>query len=141
MISEPAVDPESISKEKLDAPQQLEWEIDSTVTECIKASQKTAKALIKDTESCLLQTDLYGSRYMKEVAKTSPDAYIQIALQLTWWRLYKKPTPVYESASTRLFKGGRTETGRSASDETVAFCKGFDDDNVLVCDVFRKVHD
>lgn len=69
---------------------------------------------------------------MKEVAQTSPDAYIQMALQLTWWRLYKKPTPVYESASTRLFRGGRTETGRSTSEESIAFCKSFDNDDVLV---------
>jgi carnitine O-acetyltransferase len=68
---------------------------------------------------------------MKEVAATSPDAYIQMALQLTWFRLYKQPTAVYETASTRLFKFGRTETGRSLSTASLAFVKSFDDDDVL----------
>lgn len=65
------------------------------------------------------------------VAKTSPDAYVQIAMQLTWYRLYQKVTPIYESASTRLFRDGRTETVRSMSTASLDFCKSFDDDNVL----------
>lgn len=78
---------------------------------------------------------------MKEVAQVSPDAFVQMALQLTWWRLYKKPTPIYESSSTRFFKEGRTETGRSTSLESVAFCRAFDDDDVLYAtkrDLFAK---
>jgi carnitine O-acetyltransferase len=94
-------------------------------------ARQTALALIEDTESCLLQTDVYGSRYMKEVAKTSPDAYVQIAMQLAYYRMYKEPTPVYESASIRLFKHGRTETGRSMSTESLEFIKSFDNDDIL----------
>ncbi|KAJ3336427.1 hypothetical protein HDU91_001785 [Kappamyces sp. JEL0680] len=130
---EPAVDPDSADPAlKLELPTRLEWKTDAYTNERLADARKVSRELIDDTESCLLQTDIYGSRYMKEVAKTSPDAYVQMALQLTYYRLAKKPTAVYESASTRLFRRGRTETGRSCSEETVAFCRAFDDDNVLV---------
>lgn len=69
---------------------------------------------------------------MKEVAKTSPDAYIQLALQLAYYRLHKEITPVYETASTRIFSFGRTETGRSMSSESSQFIRDFDNDSVLV---------
>jgi carnitine O-acetyltransferase len=105
--------------------------VNEKVNELIDTAQKTAVALINDTESCLLQTDIYGSRFMKEVAKTSPDAYVQLAMQLAYWRMYKEPTAVYESASIRLFKHGRTETGRSMSTESLEFIKAFDNDEVL----------
>lgn len=98
----------------------------------ISVAEKTAADLINDTESCLLQTDIYGSRFIKEVAKCSPDAYIQIVLQLAYYRVHKSPTAVYESASTRLFKHGRTETCRSMSPESLAFIESFDDDDILV---------
>lgn len=55
-----------------------------------------------------------------------------MALQLAYYRLHKEITPVYESASTRFFKHGRTETGRSMSVESLNFIKAFDDDNVSV---------
>jgi carnitine O-acetyltransferase len=70
---------------------------------------------------------------MMYVAKTSPDSYMQMALQLAWFRLHKKVTPVYESSSTRGFFEARTETGRSLSSESKAFVESFDNDNVLVC--------
>jgi carnitine O-acetyltransferase len=66
------------------------------------------------------------------VASASPDAYIQLVLQLAYYRMYKKPTAVYESASTRFFLHGRTETGRSMSNESLAFIQSFDNDDILV---------
>nr|KAJ3423289.1 hypothetical protein HK105_006666 [Polyrhizophydium stewartii] len=129
---EPAVDPEgAVASPPLPVPTKLEWVVDSEVEQLISKAEATAKALIDDTESCLLQTKVYGSRYMKEVAKTSPDAYIQLALQLTYYRMHQRPTAVYETAATRAFKHGRTETVRSMSSESLEFIKSFDNDEIL----------
>lgn len=49
-----------------------------------------------------------------------------MVLQLAYYRHYGTWTPTYESASTRLFLGGRTETVRSCSVDSVAFVKGFE---------------
>lgn len=55
-----------------------------------------------------------------------------MALQLAWARLHKEPTAVYETASARFFKHGRTETCRSLTSETWEFASNFDNINVLV---------
>ncbi|KAJ3038609.1 hypothetical protein HDV00_000453 [Rhizophlyctis rosea] len=144
LSNEPAVDPAgSELYPSLPDPVKLKWTVDEEVEQSIKKAEQTALALIKDTDSNLFQTTIYGSRFMKEVAQCSPDAYVQIALQLAYYRASKtqEPTAVYESASTRMFLHGRTETGRSMTEETWAFVKSFDDDNVLYDDkraLFQK---
>ncbi|CAJ0912523.1 2371_t:CDS:2, partial [Entrophospora sp. SA101] len=59
-----------------------------------------------------------------------PDAFVQMAFQLAYYRHYGEPCATYESASTRAFLLGRTETVRSCSVDSVAFTKAFDDKNV-----------
>ena len=63
----------------------------------------------------------YGKGLMKKF-KCSPDAYVQILTQLAYHKFYGKNRPTYESAATRRFQEGRTETCRTVSDESVAFC-------------------
>ena len=63
----------------------------------------------------------YGKGLIKKF-KCSPDAYIQMMVQLAYHKFYGKNRPTYESAATRKFQLGRTETCRSVSDESVAFC-------------------
>lgn len=53
-----------------------------------------------------------------------------MALQLSYYRLYKTSCPTYESASTRPFLHGRTETIRVCSEHSVAFTKNFDREDV-----------
>jgi len=63
----------------------------------------------------------YGKGLIKKF-KCSPDAYVQMIIQLAYHKFYGKNRPTYESAATRRFQEGRTETCRSVSDESVAFC-------------------
>ncbi|KAK5121570.1 hypothetical protein LTR85_004742 [Meristemomyces frigidus] len=63
----------------------------------------------------------YGKGLMKKF-KCSPDAYVQMTIQLAYHKFYGKNRPTYESAATRRFQEGRTETCRTVSDESVAFC-------------------
>ena len=64
----------------------------------------------------------YGKGLIKKF-KCSPDAYVQMVIQLAYFKMYGKNRPTYESAATRRFQQGRTETCRSVSDDSVAFCK------------------
>ena len=50
-----------------------------------------------------------------------------MALQLAYYRMYKKVVLTYESATTRLYYHGRTETIRPVSEHSVAFVKAMDD--------------
>ena len=62
----------------------------------------------------------YGSNYIKK-AGFSPDAFVQMAIQLAIYRLWGKPSATYEATQMRPFLHGRTETTRTVSEESVAF--------------------
>lgn len=64
----------------------------------------------------------YGKGFIKS-QKMSPDSYIQMAMQYAFYRLHGEPAAHYESAQTRMYVHGRTETIRSCSNESIAFSK------------------
>lgn len=68
----------------------------------------------------------YGKGLIKKF-RCSPDAYVQMIIQLAYFKMYGKNRPTYESAATRRFQLGRTETCRTVSDEAVAWCKSMAD--------------
>ncbi len=71
----------------------------------------------------------YGKGLIKKF-KCSPDAYVQMIIQLAYHKFYGKNRPTYESAAVRRFQQGRTETCRTVSDESVAFTAAMADPNV-----------
>ncbi|OZC05870.1 hypothetical protein X798_07157 [Onchocerca flexuosa] len=56
-------------------------------------------------------------KFIKQ-SKLSPDSIMQLAIQLTFYKLFKKFVPSYESCSTAAFLKGRTECVRSATSAT-----------------------
>lgn len=64
----------------------------------------------------------YGHAFLKRY-KLSPDFFVQQAIQLAYYKTFKFIPAVYETAHTRLFYHGRTETVRSLTNESLAFCK------------------
>ncbi|CAO3680421.1 unnamed protein product [Rhizopus stolonifer] len=124
----------------LAAPTRLIWDLSSRVQEAIRTAETNASKLIQDLDSVLLVYDDYGTDEMKK-AKISPDGWLQMAFQLAYHRQYGQPCPTYESASTRKFLKGRTETVRSCSVESVAFTKAWDDKDIKMSaklDLFQK---
>lgn len=74
------------------------------------------------------QFDKYGSRFIKESVGVSPDAFVQMALQLAASRYFRtSAVATYESTQTRQFLHGRTETTRSVSTHSLAFCRAVAD--------------
>ncbi|RIA89411.1 acyltransferase ChoActase/COT/CPT [Glomus cerebriforme] len=126
---EPAQDPPNSSSIPLSAPQHLKWVTNSSLETTIEKAQSNIQAAIDNVDSVLLHYNEYGSNWLKSV-KISPDAFVQMGLQLAYHRQYGKPCPTYESASTRGFLHGRTETVRSCSVDSVAFTKAFDDKDI-----------
>lgn len=66
----------------------------------------------------------YGSDFIKE-AGFSPDAYVQMAMQLATFRLWGEQVGTYESTQVRPFLHGRTETTRTVSVQSQAFIQRF----------------
>ncbi|XP_017835182.2 carnitine O-acetyltransferase-like [Drosophila busckii] len=53
----------------------------------------------------------------------SPDSYLQMALQLAYFRLHKELPAQLESAHLRIFRCGRTEGIRSTSNQSLCFLR------------------
>lgn len=66
--------------------------------------------------------DKFGADAIKAI-KLSPDSFIQIAMQVTFYNLQGKPPAHYESAALRRFINARTECIRSTCTESVDFAK------------------
>ncbi|EDK46171.1 carnitine O-acetyltransferase, mitochondrial precursor [Lodderomyces elongisporus NRRL YB-4239] len=75
----------------------------------------------------------YGKGLIKKF-KCSPDAYVQMLMQLAYYKLTGKVRPTYESAATRKFLKGRTETGRTVSNESKKFVETWTDPNSSIED-------
>ena len=67
-----------------------------------------------------------GSQFLK-LMKLSPDAGIQMVLQLASYRYFGRAVATYESTHTRRFRHGRTETIRSVTGPSLAFCQDLTD--------------
>eukprot|EP00924_Labyrinthula_sp_SR-Ha-C_P009331 maker-scaffold_2-snap-gene-20.37-mRNA-1 protein AED:0.01 eAED:0.01 QI:104/1/1/1/1/1/2/70/846 len=107
------------------APKRLTWEVTPQLEDTIYQAGVFARRLISDVEVEVQEFDLYGPGEMKK-SGFSPDSFIQMALQLAYFRDRKTFDLTYESSTTRLFRSGRTETIRSLSNESVAFVKAME---------------
>uniref|UniRef100_A0A8C2L6N3 Choline O-acetyltransferase n=1 Tax=Cyprinus carpio TaxID=7962 RepID=A0A8C2L6N3_CYPCA len=78
--------------------------------------------LVKNLDMNVNKFTGYGKEFIKK-QKMSPDAYIQVALQYTFYRCHGRLVPTYESASIRRFQEGRVDNIRSSTPEALAFVK------------------
>lgn len=90
---------------------------------------KTVNELIADVDLRIYMHDAYGKGFMKK-CRVSPDAYIQMALQLAYYRDAGKFNLTYEASMTRLFREGRTETVRPCTIESTEWVKSMENKNV-----------
>lgn len=64
----------------------------------------------------------FGKKLLKQ-NKIHPDTFVQVCLQYAYYKIHRKPAPTYETATTRKFYKGRTETVRSCTNEAIMFAK------------------
>ena len=62
----------------------------------------------------------------------SPDAFIQMAMQLAYFKDQGRFDLTYESSMTRLFREGRTETVRACTQESCDFARAMVDQDIPV---------
>jgi len=108
-------------------PVRLNWDLDNTkALEVIEQAYNDAQLIIKDIDLRILVHNQYGKGLMKK-CRLSPDAFIQMALQLAYYRDAGKFSLTYEASMTRLFREGRTETVRPCTIESSAWVKAMED--------------
>uniref|UniRef100_A0A8D2P764 Carnitine O-palmitoyltransferase 1, muscle isoform n=1 Tax=Zosterops lateralis melanops TaxID=1220523 RepID=A0A8D2P764_ZOSLA len=120
-------------KRHLAPPQRLQWNIPPEGVAAIESSLRVARALAEDVDFCCFPFSTFGKGLIKR-CRTSPDAFIQIALQLAHFRDKGSFCLTYEASMTRLFREGRTETVRSCTAESTAFVRSMANPQISVSD-------
>eukprot|EP00731_Ephydatia_muelleri_P002535 Em0001g2535a len=111
----------------VDPPTKMEWEV-AEIGEKIAEAKKSLSEMIADSDLVVV-TPGFGKSVPKN-HRLSPDGFFQMAMQLAYYRLHKSVVLTYESATTRFYYEGRTETIRPVSDASVTFVKAMDDQTV-----------
>uniref|UniRef100_A0A3Q2I4W3 Carnitine O-acetyltransferase n=1 Tax=Equus caballus TaxID=9796 RepID=A0A3Q2I4W3_HORSE len=113
----------------LPMPKKLRFNITPEIKSDIEKAKQNLSIMIQDLDLTVMMFHHFGKDFPKS-EKLSPDAFIQMALQLAYYRIYGQACATYESASLRMFHLGRTDTIRSASTDSLTFVKAMDDSNV-----------
>ncbi|XP_018569317.1 carnitine O-acetyltransferase isoform X2 [Anoplophora glabripennis] len=103
-------------------PEKLEFNVSENVSKYIQAANIHIDKLVDNLDMDSFKFTSFGKEFVKS-QKLSPDSFLQIAMQYAFYRIHKVPGAHYESAATRKYIHGRTETIRSCSIESIAFAK------------------
>jgi hypothetical protein len=106
----------------LPKPARLEWQLTDETRAQIAVARTHLDGLVQSVDIHVLTFQHFGKDLVKRAAM-SPDAFVQAALQLAWYRLTGRVGLTYESGGTVRFAYGRTETVRSLSCDTKRFCE------------------
>ncbi|XP_078497246.1 choline O-acetyltransferase [Lissotriton helveticus] len=126
------------SVSELPAPRRLRWKCSPEIQGHLATSAEKLQRIVKNLDFTVYTFRNYGKEFIKK-QRMSPDAYIQLALQLTFYRCHRKLVPTYESASIRRFHEGRVDNIRSATFEALTFAKAMVDGKSTVTDA-EKMH-
>lgn len=110
-------------------PSLVRFNVTKEVQNEINRAVSDFNAVIGQHELAVQAYQGYGKGLIKKF-KCSPDAYVQMIIQLAYYKMYGKNRPTYESAATRRFQQGRTETCRTVSEASVAWCNAMADSSL-----------
>jgi len=120
----PAEEAEGAQAAEAAAPEELRWVVPAQVRAAAADAGRELAALVARTELATLEFEEFGKEAMKR-CRLSPDGFVQMAFQLAYQRAFGKTVSTYESAMTKQFLHGRTETIRSVTDESRAHSTAF----------------
>ncbi|XP_071441839.1 carnitine O-acetyltransferase-like [Hetaerina americana] len=114
--------PSDVADGNCPKPERLHFNISGSMHGVLGTAKENLGKLVDDLEMACFTFKPYGKDFIKS-QRLSPDSYIQMAIQFAFYRINKEPGAHYETASTRKYEDGRTETIRSCSIESVAFAR------------------
>ncbi|XP_067217569.1 carnitine O-acetyltransferase b isoform X4 [Chanodichthys erythropterus] len=82
--------------------------------------------LINDLDIKCFNFQRFGKEFAKHL-KLSPNSFIQVAIQLAYYRVHNEVCAACDIASLRMFRGGRTDYIRSPTNQMLGFIQAFDD--------------
>uniref|UniRef100_UPI0037E79347 peroxisomal carnitine O-octanoyltransferase-like isoform X1 n=1 Tax=Semicossyphus pulcher TaxID=241346 RepID=UPI0037E79347 len=103
-------------------PEELVFTVDEKVRKDIRLAKQQYLESSQDLQAVCYAFTAFGKAAIKE-RKLHPDTFIQLAMQLAYYKLHKGLGSCYETAMTRKFYHARTETMRPCTEEAVSWCK------------------
>uniref|UniRef100_A0A158R4A2 Choline O-acetyltransferase n=1 Tax=Syphacia muris TaxID=451379 RepID=A0A158R4A2_9BILA len=120
--------PSKAPKQHKIKPMPLSWSVGAEEFSLMDQNIREFDKLFNDLELCILNFKDFGKEFIK-AKKFSPDAFVQLTMQLAYFNLHKKLVSTYESASIRRFQGGRVDNIRAATPEALKWVKAMQPDS------------
>lgn len=110
-------------------PRKLDWDVTPDLSLALRFGETRLSDLISQNEFKHLEFKQYGSLQIKKM-NFSPDAFVQMAFQATYYALYGKVECTYEPAMTKQYFHARTEAIRPVSVESNLFVRKFFEESI-----------
>lgn len=122
-----------------DAWSRLQWQLTREAETEVITARDTLHGFIDDLDLTVCAYSAYGKDFVK-MCRVSPDAYLQMAMQLAYYRDQGRFDATYESSMTRLFLHGRTETVRPCTAESCNFVMTMQNIDASPIDKLNALH-
>jgi len=106
----------------LPPPLHLKWRLTSEVAQALDVAEDRFAALVVATDLSVTHFRYFGKGFIKK-CQISPDAFVQMALLLAYYREHQRLGLCKEGAHTRQFFHGRSENLWTVTSDAVAFVK------------------
>ncbi|NXM37412.1 OCTC octanoyltransferase, partial [Oxyruncus cristatus] len=103
-------------------PEELVFTVDPKIIDEIGRTKELYYKKVSDLQLVSYAFTSFGKALLRK-KKLHPDTFVQLALQLAYYKCHGRPGCCYETAMTRRFYHGRTETIRPCTVEAVEWCK------------------
>jgi carnitine O-acetyltransferase len=110
------------ARKVLNCPEVLAFQYPEGFETQIESAMVRFRADVERHDHKVLAYDGYGKKQIKKYG-LSPDTFVQMSIQLAYFKLFGENRPTYESAQTKKYAWGRTEVCRTLSQESEAFCR------------------
>jgi len=107
---------------------EIEFDLDDALKQTIRTAADSFIQHTANTQTRVLNFTQFGKNQIKQFG-VSPDAFVQLALQLAEYKLYGKCYSAYEAVMTRTFLDGRIDVLYTVSPESTAFIHNILDAN------------
>ncbi|XP_023238363.1 choline O-acetyltransferase-like isoform X1 [Centruroides sculpturatus] len=119
--------------------ERIEWELDSceSIKESIKKTSAMVDLMFEGTDLYIMKFAEFGKEFIKK-QNINTDIFIQLSMQLAYYRMYQKLASSFASGGLRKFRYGRVSNIRSCSEEVLEFAKHLFDSSVNWGTKFQK---